>query len=162
MDLKKLFRGEHPFISEPAVWIVAGHGLSGEPLTRAPVHGRLHIIHRVGKVVIHGERAQIYRASGSASFPAIYEMTPTEDDLMLAFFQPNEAVGHLSGKVIAFDDRLISSYTSGDGTLTGVEVFLKMGENRYAVTGSLLSAGKVLNLWKLDLVRPSSDASVSE
>jgi len=162
MDLKKLFRGEHPFISEPAAWIVAGHGLSGEPLARAPVHGRFQVFHRDGKVVIHGEMAMISRASGSVSFPTIYEMTPTEDDLTLSFFQPNEGVGHLSGKVIAFDDRLISSYTSGDGTLVGVEVFLKMGENRYTVTGCLLNTGKVINLWKLDLVRISSDTSVPE
>jgi len=32
-----------------------------------------------------------------------------------------------------------------------------MGDNRYAVTGTLLGEGKLVNLWKLDLVRPAED-----
>jgi hypothetical protein len=158
-DLKKLFRGAHPFITQPATWIVAGHGMSGEPLARVPVHGRVRILHREGRIINEGEMAMISRASQAASFSVAYEMTPTEDELVLAFFQANEAVGDLSGKVVAFDDRLVSSYTSGDGNLTGFEVFFKTGENRYAVTGSLLSGGKLINLWKLDMVRPSAGSS---
>jgi len=36
-------------------------------------------------------------------------------------------------------------------------VFLKLGENRYTVTGGLYSAGFVVNLWKLDMVRQAME-----
>ena len=89
------------------------------------------------------------------TFQTTYEMTPSEDELVLDFFQANESVGDLRGRVVFFDDRLISTYTSGDGSLTGCEVLHRMGENRYAATGNLLGNGKLINLWKLDLVRPA-------
>ena len=84
-------------------------------------------------------------------------MLPTPDELVLDFFQANEAAGNLTGKVVVFDDRLISTYTSGDGSMTGSEVLQKMGDNRYAATGTFLQNGKLVNLWKLDLVRPAED-----
>ena len=156
-DLKKLFRGEHPFITEPGIWVIAGHGMSGEPLNRVPIQGRVQITHLDGKIVNDGEMSIVSRVSEAMSFQVSYEMTPTDDELVLAFRQFDESVGDLSGKVVAFDDRLISSYTSGDGSLTGCEVLHRMGENHYAVTGTLTSNGNLVNLWKLDLVRPSAD-----
>jgi hypothetical protein len=158
-DLSKLFRGEHPFITQPATWMVAGHGMSGEPLKRIPIQGRVQITHQDGKVFNYGEMSVVSRSTEAKSFTSSYEMTPTEDELVLTFHQLNESVGDLSGRVVAFDDRLVSSYTSGDGSLMGCEVLYKMGENHYTVTGTLVSKGKLVNLWKLDLVRPSTDNS---
>ncbi len=155
-DLKKLFRKEHPFITEPDTWIVAGHSMSGDPLDRVPVQGRIQITHEEGKIVNLGEMAFVSK-SNPVTFQTAYELTPTEDELVLDFFQANESVGDLRGKVVAFDDRLISSYTSGDGSLTGTEVFYKTGDNRYAVTGTLVSGGRIISLWKLDLVRPAAE-----
>ena len=63
---------------------------------------------------------------------------------------------------MAFDDRLVSSYTSGHGGLNGCEIMHKMGENHYAVTGALVSNGNLVNLWKLDLVRPLADGTTSD
>ena len=39
------------------------------------------------------------------------------------------------------------------------EVFFRMGDNRYAVTGVLLSEGEILSIWKLDLVRPTVEGA---
>lgn len=157
-DLSKLFRKEHPFITEPDSWIVAGHSMSGDPLDRIPLQGMIQITHEEGKIVNHGEMQFVSRSNPNP-FQTMYELTPTEDELALDFFQANEAVGDLKGKVVCFDDRLVSSYTSGDGTLTGSEVFFRMSESRYAVTGTLLSMGQVISLWKLDLIRPAADGS---
>jgi hypothetical protein len=154
LDLKKLFKGEHPFITEPGFWVVAGHGMSGEPLDRLPIQGRMQVSHKDGRIVNIGEMSVVSR-SNPMTFQTTYEMTPSEDELVLDFFQANESVGDLRGKVVVFDDRLISTYTSGDGSLTGCEVLHRMGENRYAATGNLLGNGKLVNLWKLDLVRPA-------
>lgn len=154
VDLKKLFKGEHPFITEPGFWIVAGHGMSGDPLDRVPIQGRMQIGHENGRIVNIGEMSVVSR-SNPMTFQTSYEMTPSEDELVLDFFQANESVGDLRGKVVFFDDRLISTYTSGDGSLTGCEVLHRMGDNRYAATGTLLGDGKLINLWKLDLVRPA-------
>jgi len=159
-DLTKLFKGEHPLITQPSTWVVAGHGMSGDPLVRVPIQGHVRITHNGGKVINEGEMTIISRDSGPSSFPVSYEMAPTDDELVLSFHQANEAVGHLNGSVVAFDDRLVSTYISGDGSLNGCEVLHRMGENRYAVTGTLLSGGHLLNLWKLDLVRPVADGSV--
>jgi hypothetical protein len=159
-DLKKLFRGEHPFITQPTTWVVAGHGMSGEPLNRLPIQGRVRITHLEDRIVNHGEMTIISRDSGSTIIPVSYDMTPTDDELVLTFHQVNEAVGDLTGKVVAFDDRLVSSYTSGDGSLKGCEVLHRMGENHYAVTGTLSSNGSLVNLWKLDMVRPLTDGTV--
>jgi hypothetical protein len=131
----------------------------GEPLERIPIQGRVQITHLDRKIINDGEMSVVSRASEAMSFQTSYEMMPTEDELVLSFYQPNESVGDLRGKVVAFDDRLINTYRSGDGSLTGCEVFHKMGENHYAVTGSLVNNGKIVNLWKLDLVRPSSEGS---
>ena len=139
-ELSKLFRKEHPFITEPDMWIVAGHSMSGSPLDRIPLQGRIQITHEEGKIVNMGEMQFVSR-SNPMTFQTTYELTPTEDELVLDFFQANEAVGDLRGKVVAFDDRLISSYTSGDGSLVGSEVFYKTGDNRYAVTGTLVNGG---------------------
>jgi hypothetical protein len=158
-DLKKLFRGEHPFITQPATWVVAGHGMSGDPLNRVPIQGHVRITHLESRVVNEGEMTLFSRDSGITIIPVSYQMTPTEDELVLTFHQANEEVGDLAGKVVAFDDRLISSYTSGDGRLKGCEVLHRMGDNHYAVTGCLVSNGSLVNLWKLDLVRPLTDGT---
>ncbi len=158
VDLKKLFKGEHPFLTEPGFWIVAGHGMSGEPLDRMPIQGRMQISHEDGKILNIGEMSVVSR-SNPLTFQTSYEMIPSEDKLQLDFFQANEAVGDLRGKVVFFDDRLISTYHSGDGSLTGWEVLYRMGENRYTATGTLLGDGKLVNLWKLDMVRPAEDGS---
>jgi len=63
---------------------------------------------------------------------------------------------------VVFDDRLVSTYTSGDGSLTGCEVLHRMSDNRYAVTGTLLGNGSLVNLWKLDLVQPAENGSGEE
>ena len=154
VDLKKLFKREHPFITEPGFWIVAGHGMSGDPLDRVPIQGRMQISHEDGRIVNIGEMSVVSR-SNPMTFQTSYEMTPSEDEFVLDFFQTNESVGDLRGKVVFFDDRLVSTYTSGDGSLTGCEVLHRMGDNRYAATGTLLGDGKLINLWKLDLVRPA-------
>jgi hypothetical protein len=156
VNLNKLFKGEHPFLTEPGFWIVAGHGMSGEPLDRVPIQGRMQVSHEDGKILNIGEMSVVSR-SNPLTFQTSYEMIPSADELQLDFFQANESVGDLKGKVVVFDDRLISTYTSGDGSLTGWEVLHRMGENRYAATGTLLEAGKVVNLWKLDLVRPAEE-----
>jgi hypothetical protein len=155
-DLKKLFKKEHPFITEPGFWIVAGHGMSGEPLDRLPIQGKMQISHDEGRIVNIGEMSVVSR-SNPMTFQTSYEMTPSEDELVLDFFQANESVGDLRGKVVVFDDRLVSTYTSGNGSMTGCEVLHRMGDNRYAATGTLLEDGKLVNLWKLDLVRPAEN-----
>ena len=152
-DLKKLFKKEHPFLTEPGFWVAAGHGMSGEPLDRVPIQGRMQISHEEGKIVNIGEMSVVSR-SNPMTFSTTYELTPTSDELVLDFYQPNEPVGDLNGKVVVFDDRIISNYTSGDGSLGGCEVLHRMGDNWYAATGTLTSNGQLVNLWKLDLVRP--------
>lgn len=160
-DLAKIFRGDHPFVSEPGTWIAAGHGMSGDPLDRIPIQGRVRISHVGGRIMNEGEMSVVSR-SNPLTFQTSYELTPTGDPLVLEFYQENGSVGDLRGKVVAFDDRLVSSYISGDGSMTGCEVFHRMGDNRYAVTGNLLSNGHLMNLWKLDLVRPSTAGSEDE
>lgn len=155
-DLKKLFKGEHPFLTEPGFWIVAGHGMSGAPLDRVPIQGRMQISHEDGKIVNLGEMSVVSR-SNPITFQTSYDMTPADDELVLDFFQANETVGDLRGKVVVFDDRLVSTYTSGDGSMTGCEVLHRMGDNRYAATGTLVGNGTLINLWKLDLVRPAEN-----
>ena len=103
-----------------------------------------------------GEMSVVSR-SNPITFNTSYEMSPSGDELVLDFFQANDPVGDLTGKVVVFDDRLVSTYTSGDGSMVGCEVLHRMGDNRYAATGTLLANGKLVNLWKLDLVRPAED-----
>lgn len=151
-DLTKLFNKEHPFVSEPDEWILVGHGMSGDLKRRVPMEGRSNISHQDGRIVNEGIISFV-SASDPVTFQSYYELTPTETPSVLAFFQENEAVGDLKGEVVAFYDRLISVYQSGDGSLAGSEVFIKMSENLYTVTGNLTREGKILNLWKLDMVR---------
>lgn len=152
-DLKKLFKGEHPFITDPGLWIVAGHGLSGDPLNRIPIQGRMQVKHSDGKIENTGEMSVVSRTN-PVTFQTLYEMVPTDDELVLDFFQSNQSVGDLKGKVVVVDDRIVSSYASGDGRFAGCEVLMRMGDNRYAATGTLQEGGQLVNLWKLDLVRP--------
>jgi len=116
----------------------------------------MQISHEDGKIINTGEMSVVSR-SNPMTFHTSYELTPAGDEMVLDFFQPNEPAGDLRGKVVVFDDRIISSYISGDGSLAGCEVLHRMGDNRYAVTGTLTSNGRLVNLWKLDLVRPRED-----
>jgi hypothetical protein len=160
-DLTRLFNRDHPFISEPDDWIIVGHGMNSDLKQRIPMEGRSKISHRDGKIVNEGT-ISIVSASNPVTLQSRYELTPTETPSVLSFYQENESVGDLEGEVVAFYDRLISIYHSGDGSLAGSEVFIKMSENRYTVTGSLTRDGKILNLWKLDMVRQSEEASMLE
>jgi len=160
-DLTKLFNKDHPFISEPDEWIIVGHGMNGDMKRRIPMEGRSKVSHRDGKIVNEGVMSFV-SASDPVTFQSYYELTPTEIPAVLAFYQENEPVGDLKGEVVAFYDRLISVYHSGDGSLAGSEVFIKMSENLYTVTGSLTREGKILNLWKLDMVRRSDGTDVVE
>jgi len=156
-DLKSRFFREHPFLSQPGTWIAAGHGMSGDPLDRLPIQGRIRISHEDGRIINTGEMSLVSK-SNPVAFGTSYNLTLSDDELALDFFQANEPVGNMTGKVVIFDDRLVSAYASGDGTLRGFEVLHKMGENRYAVTGILTSDDRLVNLWKLDLVRPAPEA----
>ncbi|UCF31594.1 MAG: hypothetical protein JSV26_04055 [bacterium] len=154
-DLGRLFRGEHPFISSPGKWILVGHGMTGGDMKRIPMEGQIEIIHGGGKILTRGSMNLVSHVD-QVSFSSQYEMTPTEIPEVLSFFQANPEVGDLRGQVVAFDDRIISSYRSGDGALVGTEVFLRVSDRRYLVTGSLTRGDRIVNLWKLDMVRPSS------
>lgn len=156
-DLTRILRGSHPFLSSPGPWILAGHGMHGSPLNKVPMHGETEVRHEGGKVINEGAM-RLVSSAPSASFTSRYEITPTEDRLRFDFFQANTEVGNLHGTVVAIDDRLVSTYASGDGTLTGMEVMHRLGDFRYAVTGSLVSQGQLVSVWKFDMVRPAGNA----
>ncbi len=154
-DLTRLLRGAHPFLSEPGEWIVAGHSLHGETLQKIPVQGTTRVVHDEGKIVNEGVMT-IMSASEPVTFGTRYEIAPTDDYQVFRFFQANPEVGDLTGTMVAMDDRLISSYSSGQGSLVGLEVLHRLGDYRYAVTGGLTSAGRLVSLWKFDMVRPAA------
>ena len=151
-DLTRLFSGDHPFITDPGDWIVVGHGMARDDLVKVPMEGRFRIEHSEGKVVNDGVMS-IVSPTEPVTFKTRYELSPTDHRSRLAFFQVNSEVGDLAGDVIAFEDRIISAYRSGDGQIVGSEVLLKLGDNRYTATGTLLRNGELVNMWKLDLVR---------
>jgi hypothetical protein len=155
-DLGKLFKGEHPFICDPGQWIVVGHGLTGKEMKSVPIEGQIQIRHQGEKVISDGTMKVVSHVD-QVSFKSYYEMTPTDMTGILSFYQPNEEVGDLRGQVIAFDDRIISSYVSGDGSLAGTEIFQRISDRRYSVTGSLTKEGEVVNLWKMEMVRLVED-----
>lgn len=157
-DPAKVFSPDHPFLDQPGSWFAAGHGMTGDPLDRVPIQGLMQISHEGGKILNRGQMTIVSRTN-PVTFQVSYELSPSGDDQVLDFFQANQSVGNLKGKVVVFDDRLVSTYSSGDGSLTGWEVLHRMGENRYAATGSLLEEGRLTNLWKLDLVRPASEGT---
>ncbi len=160
-NLKKLFGKEHPFLGEPGEWVVLGHGMYGEQLIRVPIEGKVVISHRKGKIINEGTMS-VVSSTEPVTFSSRYELSLTDNPEILSFFQVNEELGDMRGQVIVFDDRIISFYSSGDETVTGSEVFLKLGENRYTVTGGLYSAGFVVNLWKLDMVRQAKEEKEQE
>ena len=153
-DLTKLLRGAHPFLSSPGPWIMAGHGMHGSPLDKVPMQGQTDVRHEQGKVINEGTM-KVVSAADPASFSTRYEITPTQDRLRFDFFQANTDVGDMTGTVVAIDDRLVSTYASGDGTLLGMEVMHRLGDFRYAVTGSLVREGRLVSIWKFDMVRPA-------
>ncbi len=150
--LKKFLSSSHPLLGHPGEWVVLGHGMFGEKLDKVPVEGRIQISHSKGKIVNEGTMS-VVSATDPVTFQSRYELTPTEVPHILSFFQANEQLGDMNGQVVIFDDRIISFYRSGDSLVTGSEVLLKAGENRYIVTGGLYSQHAVVSLWKLDMVR---------
>ncbi len=160
-NLKKLFGTEHPFLGEPGEWVVLGHGMYGEQLIRVPIEGKVVISHRKGKIVNEGTMS-VVSSTEPVTFSSRYELSLTDNSEILSFFQVNEELGDMRGQVIVFDDRIISFYSSGDETVTGSEVFMKLGENRYTVTGGLYSTGFVVNLLKLDMVRQTKEEKEQE
>ncbi len=150
-DLKKLFAKAHPFLTEPGEWLTVGMGMQGSDLARFPLDGRTNVYHEEGKIRIEGFLSVIEREG--KDFTTGYELFPTGRDNLLEYRQESPELEGLRGEMLWVEDRLVTTFASGDGTLHGCEVLHRMGENRYAVTGFVSRAGSFVSVWKVDLVR---------
>jgi hypothetical protein len=155
-DLAGLFDKNHPFISEPGEWLTLGAGVSGTDLARFTLDGRTNVYHEDGRIRVEGFMSVI--AYEGKNFVTGYTLEPTEHPNLLEYRQENPEVGGVRGELLWMDDRLVVTFASGDGTLNGNELFHKLGDNRYTVTGSVSREGSFVSVWKVDLVRKAADA----
>lgn len=156
-DLTKVFSSAHPFLSDPGEWLVVGAGISGADLSRFPLDGRTNVYHEEGRIRVEGLMSVLGKEN--LHFTSTFTLAPSDHEKLLAYTQPSPEVGDLAGEMLWVDDRLVVAYASGDGTLQGSEVYHRMGENRYAVTGSVSRQGSFVSVWKVDMVRQAKDGA---
>ncbi len=158
-DLTRVFSAAHPFLSEPGEWIVLGLGISGADLSRFPLDGRTNVYHEEGKIRVEGLMSVLGKEN--LHFTSTFTLEPSDNENLLAYSQAGPQVGGMTGELLRVDDRLVVTYASGDGTLQGVEVYHRMGDNRYAVTGSVSRQGSFVSVWKVDMVRKAASPAAA-
>jgi hypothetical protein len=150
------FAKTHPFINEPGEWLTIGMGMQGADLSRFPLDGRTNVYHEEGRIRVEGFLSVIEREE--KSFTTCYHLLPTDHENLLEYRQESRQLGDLRGEMVCMDDRLVTSFASGDGALQGCEVLHRLGENRYTLTGFVSREGSFVSLWKVDLVRKAAGA----
>lgn len=150
-DLTRIFAKAHPFVTEPGEWHTLGVGIQGADLTRFALDGRTNVYHEEGAIRVEGFMSVV--ANEGQNFVTGYRLLPTEHENLLAYRQENPEVGGIKGELLWLDDRLVTSFASGNGVLAGSEILHKSGDNRYSVTGFIAREGSFVTAWKVDLVR---------
>jgi hypothetical protein len=144
---------KHTFLFEEATWVATGvyFDVENNPI---PAAGETTVTH-AQNLWIHKGAIRVF---GIKPLEIIntYEIIPFEKDKTATTWKAyNPAVGNVTGMCIIIDDTIISTFTSENADLTGVECLHWIDDSRYHNRGFTLKGAERFSSWSFDLRRRS-------
>lgn len=145
-------RIRHTFLFEEGIWALSGEYM-GQNGATVPVEGSARITHEAR--VWHNRGVMtLIQPLGDIEIKNDYEIAPFEEGRdFTAWRAENPALGKLSGLFVVVDDSIISTISSEDGKVSGIEYLRKVSENHYMSRGFIFRGEEKLSSWAAELVR---------
>ncbi|MGC9324175.1 MAG: hypothetical protein ACP5G0_05420 [Desulfomonilia bacterium] len=146
----------HTFLLSEGTWSARGFFLDTEGV-RNPVEGQVATTHTEDQWIHEG-------AMRVLAFPPVeisnrYEIVPFQEGSDITQWTSlNPALGEITGTFSLVDDSILSVYHSADGTYTGAEYLKKITPDVYQNRGMLMSSGRRISSWSVELIRTKPGA----
>lgn len=145
-------RVRHTFLFEEGIWAVSGE-YAGQNGAVVPVEGSARITHSASVWRNQGGMTLV-QPSGNIEIRNDYEIAPFEAGRdFTAWRAENPSLGKLTGLFVVVDDSIISTISSEDGRVSGIEYLRQVNENHYKSRGFIFRGEEKLSSWAADLVR---------
>jgi len=145
-------RIKHTFLFEEGLWAVSGE-YAGRNGAVVPVEGSARITHSPTLWRNRGVMT-LLQPSGDIEIKNDYEIAPFEEGSDFTSWRAeNPALGKLNGLFVVVDDSIISTISSEDGLVSGIECLRKVSDDLYKARGFIFRGEEKLSSWAADLVR---------
>ncbi|HEY4706176.1 MAG TPA: hypothetical protein VII64_01870 [Thermodesulfobacteriota bacterium] len=138
----------HTFLMEEGYWMATGEFFDqfGEAI---PVEGSARVTH--GKEFWRSQG--VMRLNGQ-EIENNYEIRPFEEGKdYTGWTATNPALGKLTGLFVIVDDSIISTISSEDGQISGIEYMVRVSDYHYRSRGFIFRNGEKVSSWAAELVR---------
>lgn len=145
-------RTRHTFLFDEGVWAVSGEYI-GQDGAVVPVEGSARITH--SSVLWRNQGVMtLVQPGGNIEIRNDYEIAPFEEGRdFTAWRAENPSLGKLTGLFVVVDDSIISTISSEDGQVSGIEYLRKVSDDHYVSRGFIFRGEEKLSSWAADLVR---------
>lgn len=145
-------RIRHTFLFDEGVWAVSGEYI-GQDGAVVPVEGSARITH--SSVLWRNQGVMtLVQPGGNIEIRNDYEIAPFEEGRdFTAWRAENPSLGKLTGLFVVVDDSIISTISSEDGQVSGIEYLRKVSDDHYVSRGFIFRGEEKLSSWAADLVR---------
>lgn len=145
-------RVRHTFLFEEGTWAVSGE-YAGQNGAVVPVEGSARITHSTLLWRNQGVMTLV-QPGGNIEIRNDYEIAPFEEGRdFTAWRAENPSLGKLTGLFVVVDDSIISTISSEDGQVSGIEYLRKVSDDHYMSRGFIFRGEEKLSSWAADLVR---------
>jgi hypothetical protein len=142
---------KHTYIFEEGIWSASGEFTDENGMT-LPATAETRTTYHADMWIHEGTM----RLAQSDGFEVMnrYEITPPmPGSTVLRWVSYNPALGKLSGYFAVVADAILSSYSSEDGTFTGLEYLVQLTPDRYTNRGILMQDERRISSWAMDISR---------
>lgn len=145
-------RIRHTFLFEEGIWAVSGE-YTGQNGAVVPVEGSAKITHSAALWRNRGIMTLV-QPGGNIEIMNDYEIAPFEEGRdFTAWRAENPSLGKLTGLFVVVDDSIISTISSEDGRVSGIEYLRKVSDDHYMSRGFIFRGEEKLSSWAAELVR---------
>jgi len=141
----------HTFLMEEGYWMATGEFFDqfGNAI---PVEGSARVTH--GKELWRSQGVMKLDGQGGQEIENNYEIRPFEEGKdYTGWTATNPALGKLTGLFVIVDDSIISTISSEDGQISGIEYMVKVSDYHYRSRGFIFRNGEKVSSWAAELVR---------
>lgn len=143
---------KHTFLFEEGLWVVSGEYIDNERKVM-PMEGTSRIIHSLRQWKSEGYM-RLMTGDKVLEIRNMYDIVPIpkgKDTTTWKSFDP--ALGSVTGRFVVVDDSIISTLSSGDGLVTGVEYLVKVSDLNYRSRGFIFKGAEKISSWSAELLR---------
>ena len=143
----------HTFLLEEGLWATKGEFFDqqGNPMQ---MDGSARITHGEELWRCQGTMRLEQMGGGVVEFQNNYEIKPFEEGKdYTGWASSNPVHGKLAGLFVIVDDSIISTISSEDGTVSGIEYVVKVSDYHYRSRGFVFKDNEKISSWAAELVR---------